>query len=113
MIISLKNKIGLLSGLSELRRVFLAFQAHPELEPWEVNTERGDSDEQVLSHDKKHETTDMLLAAKILCSVSLPPEFCEDSEQNAQWCGAFHLIAHTAHTDLGLKPVENFRSLFG
>jgi hypothetical protein len=95
------------------RRAFLAFQARPELDPWEVNTERSCYEEQVLSPDKKHETTDMLLAAKILCSVSLPPEFGDDSKQNGHWCGAFHRKSQTAHADLGVKTIEDFRGLFG
>jgi hypothetical protein len=90
----------------------LRLLGHPELDPWEVNTERSYYEEQVLSPDKKHETTDILLAAKILCSVSLPPEFGDDSKQNGHWCGAFHRKSQTAHADLTVKPLENFCSLF-
>jgi antitoxin (DNA-binding transcriptional repressor) of toxin-antitoxin stability system len=34
----------------------------PELDPWEVNTERSDYEEQVLTPDKKREGTNTLLA---------------------------------------------------
>jgi hypothetical protein len=62
---------------------------------------------------KKCEGTDILHADKTLGSVFLPSEFGDDSKQNGQWCGAFHPKSQTAHTDLGVKTVENFRCLFG
>ena len=36
----------------------------PELDPWEVNTGRSYCEEQVLSPDKKHEGTDILVSEK-------------------------------------------------
>jgi hypothetical protein len=42
----------------------LRLLGRPELEPWEVNTERSYYEEQVLSPDKKHEGMDILLAEK-------------------------------------------------
>jgi hypothetical protein len=51
-------------GIWEACGAVFAFQARPELDPWEVNTERGYYEEQVLSPDKKHEGTDILLAEK-------------------------------------------------
>ena len=47
-----------------LCRAAWGFQARPELDPWEVNTERSDYEEQVLSPDKKHEGTDILVSEK-------------------------------------------------
>jgi hypothetical protein len=37
---------------------------HKNLYPWEVNTERSYYEEQVLTPDKKHEGTDILIADK-------------------------------------------------
>jgi hypothetical protein len=62
---------------------------------------------------KKCEGTDILLADKTLDSAFLPPEFGNDSKQNGQWGGAFHRKSQTAHADLGVKTIEDFRGLFG
>jgi hypothetical protein len=35
-----------------------------ELDPWEVNTERSYYEEQVITRDKKHESTDILVSDK-------------------------------------------------
>jgi protoporphyrinogen oxidase len=42
----------------------LRLLGRPELDPWEVNTERSYYEEQVLSPDKKHEGTDILVSEK-------------------------------------------------
>jgi protoporphyrinogen oxidase len=42
----------------------LRLLGRPELDPWEVNTERSYYEEQVLSPDKKHEGTDILASEK-------------------------------------------------
>jgi hypothetical protein len=47
-----------------LWRAASGFQARPELEPWEVNTERSYYEEQVLTPDSKHEGADFLIASK-------------------------------------------------
>jgi len=39
----------------------LRLLGRPELETWEVNTERSDYEEQVLSPDKKHEGTEIFV----------------------------------------------------
>jgi hypothetical protein len=46
------------------RHAALRLLGRPELDPWEVNTERSDYEEQVLSPDKKHESTDILVSEK-------------------------------------------------
>jgi len=42
----------------------LRLLGRPELDPWEVNTERSYYEEQVLSPDEKHTGTDILVADK-------------------------------------------------
>jgi protoporphyrinogen oxidase len=42
----------------------LRLLGRPELDPWEVNTERSYYEEQVLSPDQKHEGTDILISEK-------------------------------------------------
>jgi protoporphyrinogen oxidase len=42
----------------------LRLLGRPELDPWEVNTERSYYEEQVLSSDPKHEGTDILISEK-------------------------------------------------
>jgi protoporphyrinogen oxidase len=42
----------------------LRLLGRPELDPWEVNTERSYYEEQVLSPDKKHEGMDILVSEK-------------------------------------------------
>jgi hypothetical protein len=42
----------------------LRLLGRPELDPWEVNTERSYYEEQVLSPDKNHEGTDILVSEK-------------------------------------------------
>jgi protoporphyrinogen oxidase len=44
----------------------LRLLGRPELDPWEVNTERSYYEEQVLSPDEKHTGTDILIADKAL-----------------------------------------------
>jgi hypothetical protein len=41
-----------------------ANKSRHKLDPWEVNTEGCDSEEQVLTPDKKHEGTDILVSEK-------------------------------------------------
>lgn len=42
----------------------LRLLGRPDLDPWEVNTERSYYEEQVLSPDEKHTGTDILVADK-------------------------------------------------
>jgi len=49
-----------------LCRAAWGFQARPELDPWEVNTEWSYYEEQVLTPDSKHQGTDILIADKAL-----------------------------------------------
>jgi hypothetical protein len=84
----------------------------PKLAPREVNSGRSYYEEQVLSPPTKTIPTP-IWQPKHSVLVFLPSEFGNNSKQNSQWGRAFHLKAQTAHTNLGVKTVENFRSLFG
>ena len=49
-----------------MRHAALTLPGRMDLDPWEVNTERSYYEEQVLTPDKKHEGTDILVADKTL-----------------------------------------------
>ena len=42
----------------------LRLLGRPDLDLWEVNTERSDSEEQVQSPDRKHDGTEILVSEK-------------------------------------------------
>ena len=53
------------------RHAALNLLGRKDLDPWEVNTERSYYEEQVLTPDKKHEGTDILVADKTLLHESV------------------------------------------